>query len=157
MLNSPFRLTALMLTCSLVAVACFLSIGISAVRTHPLLMIPCIMGVVVAFLGMLWSSSLLRNNVRNERWPAETLAPFHRVIDHVLWKIGLGLLFVALIAALMLQGRHHTPWFWAVFFLLQAQTQMTNAFARPRTPPATGALLDWSKLSPLHSDHWGER
>lgn len=146
-----------MVTCSLLSVACFLGMNLHATRAHLFLQIPCSASVVVGYLGMLWTGSTLRNNVQSDRWPAETLAPFQRVLNHVLWKIGVGLLFLGLVAALMVQGRHHTPWFWAVFFLLQAQTQMTNAFARPRTPPGTGAHIDWSKVLPLHSEHWGER
>ncbi len=146
-----------MVTCSLLSVACFLGINLHATRAHLFLMIPCCLCVVLGYLGMLWTSSRLRDNVRNQRWPLETLAPFQRVIDHVLWKIGVALLLVAMFASLVAQGRHHQSWFWAVFFLLQAQTQMTNAFARPRTPPGTGAHIDWSKVLPLHSEHWGER
>ena len=158
MLRSPVRLTALMVLCSLLAATGFLVLSSSpAVHTHPFLLAACFACVLLGYLGMLWTGSTLRNNVQSDRWPAETLAPFQRVLNHVLWKIGVGLLFLGLVAALMVQGRHHTSWFWAVFVLLQAQTQITNAFTDPRTPPGTGAYTDWSAAAPLHSEHWGER
>ena len=105
---------------------------------------------------MYWTSYVLREDVRNDRWSDETLAPFRRVQGHVIWKIGMGVLVVAMLATLI-QDRHHRTWFWTVFFLLQTQTQITNAFARPRKPPGDATRLDWSQISPLRSEHWGER
>jgi hypothetical protein len=68
----------------------------------------------------------------------------------------MGLLLVAMMVALI-KGRHRHAYFWAVFFLLQAQSQIGSAFARTRKLLGTGARLDWSKVSPLRSEHWGER
>ena len=156
MLNSPYRLTALMIACCLLSVAGFLGGNVHTVHTRLPMMIPCFLCAVVGYLGMLWTTSVLTDAIQNERWPAETLTPFRLVIDHVLWKIGMGLLLVAMLAALILD-RHRHGWFWAVFFLIQAQTQFTSVFARRCKQHCAGPYLDWTQVSPLRSEHWGER
>ena len=157
MLDSPNRLTALTIAAILLACAGFIAGNVPPVHGSLPLLALCFLCVVIGYLGMLWASYTLRQDVRNERWPEDILAPFRRVTDHPLWKIGMGLLFVAMCVVVALQDRHHRTWFWAVFFLLQAQTQISNAFARPRTPRGSGARIDWSKVAPLRSEHWGER
>ena len=64
----------------------------------------------------------------------------------------MGLLLVAMLVALIKEWHRHA-YFWAVFFFLQAQSQIDSAFARPRKLRGTGAPLDWSKVSPLTSEH----
>ncbi len=143
--------------CCLLSTAGILASNRYAVHSQLSVLAACFACVVVGYLSMLWTASTLRNNIQNERWPVETLAPFRQVIDHVLWRFAMAVLLVAMLATLIFQDRHHHSWYWATFFLLQAQTQFTYAFGRPREPSATGHLLDWSKVSPLRSDHWGER
>jgi hypothetical protein len=52
----------------------------------------------------------------------------------------MGLLLVAMMVALIKGWRRHA-YFWAVFFLLQAQSQIGSAFARTRKLLGTGARL----------------
>ena len=156
MRDSPFRLTALIVGCSLLMVTGFLAADLRPVYTNLPLLSACFALMVIGLIGMFWLSSRLRDEVRNERWSEETLAPFREVTGHVLWKVGMALLVVAMLAALTQDG-HHRTWFWVVLFLLQTQTQITNAFARPRLPLRTGPRIDWSQASPLRSEHWGER
>ena len=153
---SPYRLTALTLAGSLLSVAGLVCGSLPFVHASlPWLMLG-LAGAVTGALGMYWASYLLREDVRNERWPEETLAPFRRMTDHVLWKVGMGLLFVGMLATL-LQDRHHRQWFWAFFILLQMQTKVSNAFARPRKAGSAGTRLDFSQVPPLRSEHWGQR
>ena len=156
MLDSPYRLTALTIVCSLLATAGFIAASLHSTYCSLLLLLLCFALVVISLLGMFWAANTLRNDVRNERWPEATLAPFRRVVDHVLWKVAMGLLLLGMFAALA-QDRHHRTWFWAVFVLLQTQTQIGTAFPRLRKPTGPGLLLDWSRVSPLRSEHWGER
>ncbi len=156
MLDSPYRLTALTIAGSLLATAGFFAASFHPIYSSLPLLLLCFALVVTSLLGMFWAANTLRNDVQNERWPEATLAPFRRVTGHVLWKIAMGLLLLAMFAALT-QDHHHRTWFWAVFVLLQTQTQIGTAFARLRKPTPPGPLLDWSKVSPLRSRHWGER
>ena len=156
MLDSPSRLTVLTIVGSLLATAGFIAAGIHFIYNSLPLLLLCFAVVVTSFLGMFWAANTLRDDVQNERWPEATLAPFRRVIDHVLWKIAMGLLLLAMFATLT-QDHHHRAWFWAVFVLLQTQTQIGSAFARLRKVTRPGPLLDWSEVSPLRSKPWGER
>ena len=155
MLDSPYRLTALIFAGSLLACAGFLGSSFHPIHTSlPLLLLTFAL-VVVGLLIMFWAANTLRDDNANERWPEATLAPFRAVTTHVLWNITMGLLVLAMFAALT-QDRHHRSWFWAIFVLLQTQTQLTTAFARPRKPTRPSPLLDWSKVAPLQSEHWGK-
>ena len=117
------------------------------------LLITCLVIAVIGASVMYWASYLLRAQVQSERWPEMTLFPFRRVVEHVFWKVGMGVLLVAMMASL-LQVHHHRPWFWTVFLLLQTQTQISAAFARPRKPLGMGSRPDWSQIKPLYSEHW---
>ena len=157
MRDSPFRLTALIVGASLLVVIGFLAADLRAVYARLFLLSAFFVLVVVGVGGMFWLAHRLRNDVLNGRWSEETLAPFREVTGHILWNVGLVLLIVAMFAALT-QDRHHRTWFWVILFLLQTQTQLTAAFARPRTrPTGPGPRLDWRQVSPLRSEHWGER
>ena len=155
MLDTPHRLTVLTIAGSLLSVAGFLCGSLRSVYASLPLLITCFAGVVIGLVGMYWASYVLREDVRNERWSDETLAPFRRVVDHFLWKVAMAFLVVAMFATLT-QDRHHHTWFWAVFFLLQTQTKIANAFVRLRKPPAADTRPDWAKVRPLRSAHWGQ-
>ncbi len=113
--------------------------------------VPC---GLAGYLGMLCASYNPRHDVRHERWPEDTFSPFSLVTAHVLWKIGMGVPCVAMLATLVEDRRHRTR-FWPVFILLQPQTQIGSAFVRSRT--LRGTRLDWTKIPALRSDRWGER
>ena len=156
MLDTPHRLTAFTIAGSLLSVAGLVCGNLHSVRASLPLLLTCFAGVVIGLLGMYWTSYVLREDVQNERWSEETLVPFRRVVNHVLWKMAMGFLVLAMLAALT-QDRHHRTWFWVVLFLLQTQTQIANAFARVRRPPSAGAPSDWAEVQPLRSEHWGQQ
>ncbi len=156
MLNSPFRFTALTVACSAVMVVGFLAGELRPVYSSLPLLSACLLCVVAGVLGILWTSYMLREDVRNERWSDEVLAPFRAVTTHVLWNIGMGLLVVAMLFAWG-HNRHHSPLQWILLFLLQTQAQLTTAFAKPRRPAGPSHTIEWKKFSPLRSEHWGER
>lgn len=156
MLKSPYRLVALTVAGILLSGAGFVCGNLHSVYLSLPLLATCFACVVIGVLGTCWASYALREGVQNERWSERILAPFRRVTDHVLWKIGMAGLIVAMFAALT-QDRHHRTWFWLVFILLQAQTQINSAFARPRKAAGSGNRPDWSQMPPLQSEHWGER
>lgn len=156
MLETPYRLTAFTVAAILLSGAGFVCGNLRSVYSSLPLLAACFAGVVIGVLGMYWAAYILREGVRNERWSERTLAPFRRITDHVLWKIGMVGLVVAMLAALT-QDRHHRSWFWPVFFILQTQTQINTAFARPRKAAGSGTRPDWSQIPPLQSEYWGER
>ncbi len=98
----------------------------------------------------------LREGIRNERWPEAEIVPLRRMVQHPVWIACIVTLLVAMCAALLTARSHHR-YFWAVFLLLQITTQLSNAISRPYEPPGVGGHIDWTKISPLHSEHWGER
>ncbi len=154
--DSPYRLTALTIVAGVLGMAGLMGGDLHSVSASLPLLALSLLCAVGGMGGMYWASYMLREDVRNERWPEESLAPFRQITTHVLWNLGMGVLVVAMLTALT-QDRHHRIWFWATLFLLQMQTQITNAFARPRTPRGSGARLDWSQATPLRSERWGER
>lgn len=156
MLDSPYRLTASTVAAGLLAGAGFIAGNRLSPHTPLLILVALLVLIAIGMTGLFWGAHTLREAIRNERWPEHTLAPFRRVIDHPLWKWAMGLLMVAMLVALI-KDRHQRTYFWGVFCLLQTQTQITTALARPRKPHLPGAHLDWSKVAPLHSDHWGTR
>ncbi len=155
MVDSPNRLTALTLFCGLLSTASCVTAGLPSARgSQPLLTI----SLVCAFIGltgMYKFAYTLREGVRNQRWPAQTLAPFRKTIDHPAWKLTMGVLFLATCLALVRYAPHVNGFFWGVFLLLKTQMQISGSFARPKQTQAPVARLDWSKVQPLTSDHWG--
>ncbi len=154
--DSPYRLTALAIAGGFVASAGLLGQNVYPLHRGTSLPIAFLLLVVVSLSGMYWAAYMLREDVANERWSAETLAPLRRLVDHPIWRGAMALLFIAMIAALVVT-RHNRTWFWGVFCLLQTQTQIGSAIARPRPHTGPGTRLDWSQAAPLRSEHWGER
>ena len=154
MLTSPARLIALIVAATLVATTGFIAAGLHPIYTSLPLLLLCFTLVVTSLMTMFWAANSLRDDVGNERWPEATIAPFRRVTTHILWNTATGLLLLAMLAALILNHRHLT-WFWPIFVLLQTQTQLTTAFARPYKPTRGGLGVDWSTSAPIHSERWG--
>ena len=154
MFDSPWRLTSLIVAGSFVSVAGLIGGSLRSVYASLSLLVMCFATVVIGAVVMYWASYLLRVQVQSQRWPEMTLVPFRRVVEHVFWKVGMGVLLVAMMASLI-QAHHHREWFWTVFLLLQTQTQISAAFARPRKPLGTSSRPNWSQIEPLHSDQWG--
>jgi len=152
--ESPCRLTSLIVAGSFLSVAGLICGSLRSVYASLSLLIISFATVVIGAVVMYWASYLLRAQVQSERWPEMTLVPFRRAVEHVFWKIGMGVLLLAMMASLI-QVHHHREWFWAVFLLLQTQTQISAAFARPRKPPGTSSRPDWSRIKSLHSEQWG--
>lgn len=123
-------------------------------QSHPLLLV-CAALVLLGLVALYWGANRLRNGVGSEHWPAETVEPLRNVVRHPAWTVGTIVLLILLVLALVWRS-HHNAYFWGVFFLLQAQTQLSNALNRPRTRQGPEGFLDWSKVAPLQSDHWGE-
>ena len=153
MSDSPYRLTSLIVAGSFLSVAGLICGGLPSVDGSLPLVVTCFATVVIGAVVMYWASHLLRAQVQSERWPEMTLAPFRQVVRHVFWKIGMGVLLMAMMASLI-QIHHQRTWFWAIFLLLQTQTQITAAFARPRKPPGMSSRPDWSQIKPLYSEQW---
>ncbi len=156
MLNSPFRFTVVTVACSAVIVAGFLASELRPVYSSLPLLSVCFLSVVAGVIGMYWTSFTLREDVRNDRWSDEVLAPFRTLTTHVLWYLGMAVLVIAMLFT-WVHRRHHSPFLWVFLFLLQTQSQLTSAFAKPRKPSGSGHRIEWNKFSPLQSEHWGER
>lgn len=157
MLDSPMRLVAVIIAGALVGSIAFLPMN--KVSAHPaapvvalfLALIPLSMG------SMIWAGSKLRDGVQNERWPESAIQPLRAVVSSAAWKAGLVLLLACLAAATVFERRAHDyPYFWSIFCLQQACTQLSYAARRPVKPSASGNRLDLSETLPLHSEHWGE-
>lgn len=156
MLDSPYRLTALTIAGCLLGTAGLLGSSVHSIYNSLPRLMACVVFVVIGMLGMYWASYTLRECVQNERWPPESITPFRRAVDHPIWKCVMVLLVFAMLL-ILIQAEHHRGYFWCVFFLLQTQTQIGSAFVRPRRTGDAHAGIDWSKMAPLTSDHWGER
>jgi len=113
--------------------------------------------VLMAGIALLfWAPSQLREGVLNEQWPAAMVDPLRRVAQHPACRALIGFLFVAMLVALGIDV-HHSLYFWEIFYVQQAIMHLSNAFAPPRRKPGPRTTLDWTKVPPLHSEHWGER
>ena len=155
MVDSPNRMTALTLFGGLLSTAGFITAGLpSAHGSLPLLTVS-LLCVAAGALGMYKFAYTLRDGVRNQRWPAQAIAPFQKMIDPPAWKLIMAVLFLAMCLSIVRYWHHRNGFFWSVFLLLQTQTQIGNAFTRPKQTPGPVARLDWSKVQPLTSDHWG--
>lgn len=153
-LDSPYKFTSLIAAGGILSAAGFFGASLHP-WTLPTLVI-CVAAILIGTVGLYWAASSLGKGVRNERWPEEALTPFRRAIDHPAWKVIMGLLLVAMLVALA-NARPHRVYFWCVFVLLQAQTQIGSAFARPTKLEQPGTLIHRSEVPHLDSEHWGER
>lgn len=156
LLDSPIALV--LLTCSGWALCSLSFVGLGRHRgSHALGTVLVELGLMLAGTFCLyWSPYTLRDGVRNDRWPDAAVDPLRQVVDHVAWRWLIAALVVTMLIVMIVKWRQ-SLYFWEVFFLLQAVTQLSSAFARPRQKPGSWARVDWTKIPPLHSDHWGER
>lgn len=157
MLDSPGRLTAVIIAGALVGSSAFLAI--SHVPGHP---VAPLLGIFLALItlsygSIIWAGSKLRDGVQNERWPDNAIQPLRAVVSSTTWKVSLFLLLACLVVSLVFERTaHQYPYFWSIFCLQQGCTQLSYAARRPVRKSASGNRLDISNTLPLHSEHWGE-
>ena len=156
MLNSPLRLTAVIVVGCLLAASGFLGISSHHVPHSLPLRSACLVAIIIGMVGLYWGSSTLRNDVQNERWTTETIEPFRAVTQHLAWRLVMLLLVTLMFLSLLSRSNQH-QYFWIVFLVLQMQTQLGNAFNQPLPQLDPGTRIAWLEGAPLHSDHWGQR
>lgn len=151
---TPLRLAGWTALGSVVSV-----IGFASVRAFRE-SLPALLACAALALGGLvlvyYPTYQLRRGVENDRWSEEELGPLRRATEHPAWFAATFLLVIAMLASLVVVNSHR-PFFWGVFVLLQPLSQLSSAVRRPPKAAGHAARLDWSKVPPLQSDHWGER
>lgn len=155
MLDSPLRLTVVVIVCAIISAVMFSSISLLPSRPSATILAICLALVVVCLIGALWASSKLHDCVQNERWPEKDLEPLRALFLNKASNIISVLLVLAMISVLVFT-RHSHGNFWSINVLLQAQTQLMRALRRSVRPMPADQLIDWSQNAPLHSEHWGE-
>jgi hypothetical protein len=109
----------------------------------------------VGALLALRSTTDLRNGVESEHWPESQIKPFRRFARSPLFTaIGIALFVALVLLEFIFKGRLRGE-FWACFLFLQTLSQVGLAFKR--RPAAKQPAVQWNNLSPIRSDHWGER
>ena len=156
MLRSPVRLSAVIVVCGLVAWAGFLGASMHRVHNSLALLLACFVIEAACVAGMFWAGNELRNQVENQRWPEEQIAPFMAAVRHPAWILMMLVSMILMLVALRSHS-HHNEYFFAVFFFLQVQTQLGSAFRRTSKKSGPRVPIDWTRVARLNSEHWGER
>lgn len=154
--GSPYPRIALTLSCGLLTAMGFVIAGAHA-KGSLLFAVLSFSCVALGLVGMYVSGYFLREEVRNERWPEVTLARMRRLTGHSLWRSLMALALVTMCVSMFFSHRRQQTLFWTAFCFLQTLAQIGNAFTRHSEKPGKSKLLDWSRVLPLRSEHWGER
>ena len=91
---SPCRLTSPIAAGSFLSIAGLVCGSLCSVYASLSLLIISFATVVIGAVVMYWASYLLHAQVQSERWPEMTLVSFRWVVEHVFWKVGMGVLLV---------------------------------------------------------------
>ena len=106
-----------------------------------------------SFILYLKSIGAFRDGVQNHRWTEQQLQSLRLVLESPYCAV----VNVSLRAYVMFQFvMPHKGLGWVCFLLSMALSQLIGAVRRPR-PELSNSLLGWRDLSPIHSDHWGQR
>jgi len=122
-------------------------------RPHSIVALIATFGFLIAGFLISWrANESLQAGIRQDRWPpaeVEQLRTFAK--SRTLTVVHLALAF-GVFANL---SSHLRPWGWSCFVLAQAIFIFRNGF-REQSMPST-YQPPWTNITPLNSDHWGQR
>ena len=157
--NSPAKLVAIALFGAFMTAAPLLLLWLR--RTYHPGSGASLVAVILAFLLLMAAGFYvsfraeagLTNGIAAERWTASQLAPIRKVFcSRYIIAVGLGLIAVGFI--LWLMNPRHSEVIWPFILVSQSLTRIFGALKEPRpSSPRPG----WRDLTPIHSDHWGQR
>jgi len=127
--------------------------GLSSWPSRLLVMLP-FFGVGIAL--MLVAESRFRDGIQNGIWRDEETSRMRAVFTSPWWAAFVIAMLITS-AVLMLGFSHHYRGIaWALLGVGQSLSRLGLAF-RQTTPKNPSSFPSWSALSPIQSDHWGER
>ena len=117
-------------------------------------LIPALVLLACGFTINLKFISILKDGVQSHRWTEEQLRSLRIVLESPYCAVVNVSLLVAYVMFQFVMPHKGLGWF--CFLLSMALSQVIGAVRRPRPKPSN-SLPSWRDLSPIHSDHWGQR
>jgi hypothetical protein len=118
-------------------------------------LIPALALLACGFTIYLKFISILKDGIQNHRWTEDQLQSLRLVLESPYCSV---VNFSLLVAYVVLQFfvPHLKGLGWVCFLLTMAVSQLIAAVHRPRPRPPS-SLPIWRDLTPIRSDHWGQR
>jgi len=126
--------------------------------THGPLWLRLITGLGLIACGSilyLKSISAFRDGVQNHRWTERQLQSLRLVLESPYCK-AFNISLIVAYAVFEFFIPHLKGVGWLCFLFTMNLSQLIVGVRRPR-PESSNSLLGWRDLSPIHSDHWGQR
>jgi hypothetical protein len=111
--------------------------------------------LAIGFTIYLKSLGALRDGVQNHRWTEQQLQSLRLVLESPYCK-ALNIALLVAYAVFVYFIPHLKGVGWLCFLFTMNLSQLIVGVRRPRPEPSN-SLLGWRDLSPIQSDHWGQR
>jgi len=105
---------------------------------------------------MLIAESRFRDGIQNGIWSEAEIVRLRAVLTSPFLTVICIAMLIAGIIVVFVAHHHYRGISWVLLIMGQSFTRLQMAF-RPPTPKNPRSLLSWSNLSPIQSEHWGER
>jgi hypothetical protein len=99
--------------------------------------------------------SAFRDGVQNHRWTEQQLQSLRLVLESPYCK-AFNISLILAYAVFVFLIPHLKGVGWVCFLFTMNLSQLIVGIRRPR-PESSNSLLGWRDLSPIRSDHWGQR
>jgi len=110
--------------------------------------------LLVGFGISLVAESKLKRGIQNGRWSEDEVVSLRAVLESPWWG-GLGIACLTASCVLFAAFYAHRNVGYALMLAGQSISRLGMAVRRPRSGEPSGAV--WQGLSPIRSEHWGER
>ena len=108
-----------------------------------------------AILSLKFTSDL-RHGVENQDWPESQIEPLRKHLESP-WYTALSIALLVAFVLFAIFIKRFRGESWACYLFVQTVSQLRMAVRRPLSRTPSGPLTGLHSLTPIHSDHWGQR